>query len=1038
MVFYRLLVFLLTVAIIVDTTVVKLSVVNVQPFQPYAAGTETPCLDVTSEGCVAGFPAINALLRESEQGADGIIKVGDFAQITRLVQTHRLKYELNDVLWGRAGCEFLKFHAPYVLTLADGVVVSNYIRSMKLKLIASNIAEDDVPAYRGTLPHYHVTEPVPGIKVAVIVVWPIGYFVRTLPVDPTVSTLVRLIRSREGNVTIVAISPDVIEDYVLQDLHNANIDVITYPTPTPTDSQPAPSKFINQQTGHVTWKLQTTKMYHSVDVTTMVFDAGNKISDIRLESKSTATTMFVKDRHYLADEAFIQEIIDTSNRNDIKIVDSKMMPHGHLKFENASRFDSCRHEECHLGSLMTSAILQSSPLIDVVLFNGGALRSGWEAGKVWMSTLTNSFPYQNNICNIKLTAAELWRTLENGVSALTSSGDYNVSHPVSGKFLQVAGITYSFNPQLPIGKRVTGIRIINRKTKIVTDIDPRTIFNVATTNFICSGGDGFQIKPVDDSVETGVLDSWATVVQYLQLWNESNMLYSPSLSGSIVSNNDQSINIAKTAFDCGINAQYLPKFEDCQDCEYGYYHPSPGPSACIIKPAQSREISLLILLPVGGAILVMAAIITWLAYAKAKARRELKLKNAPRSGKIMLVFTDIQSSAKLWGEYPDEMAIALEAHHTLCRGLIDKHRGYEVKTIGDSFMVAFGSYSAAIAFICDFQLQLMKVRWPEALLQHSACAKTGVYNGLRVRAGLHYGECNVKKTPQGGFDYEGNAVNTCARVSDSGAGGQVLITEQAYEVIEGCLDGLDYGVDIKYLGQYRFKGINNPVDCYQILPEELANRSFSQLRNAEAISPNHSPLAMAVIAQSIGATLQQDPGDSRSVVSDDPAPCKKDHIAALQIIRKYLTTMSPGGAQVRYIASLLCLCVDQHAIPDVKLISSLIRHLVEIGNRNTNMVLQNYVNKSVSSTAKESRFSLVSEVTQFDASHIRWGALSELLRHLPTPCIVLIAQKVVQDRGEPHLDGKHSLAATIDAVVQRNPLIRSDDHSLTAPVFSEV
>eukprot|EP00754_Rhynchopus_humris_P024710 Rhum_TRINITY_DN14911_c0_g1::Rhum_TRINITY_DN14911_c0_g1_i4::g.127113::m.127113 len=58
----------------------------------------------------------------------------------------------------------------------------------------------------------------------------------------------------------------------------------------------------------------------------------------------------------------------------------------------------------------------------------------------------------------------------------------------------------------------------------------------------------------------------------------------------------------------------------------------------------------------------------------------------PRAG---VVFTDIKGSTALWEECADGMADAIRVHNRVIRDCIRAHGGYEVKTMGDSFMVAF-------------------------------------------------------------------------------------------------------------------------------------------------------------------------------------------------------------------------------------------------------------------------------------------------------------------------------------------------------------
>ena len=76
-----------------------------------------------------------------------------------------------------------------------------------------------------------------------------------------------------------------------------------------------------------------------------------------------------------------------------------------------------------------------------------------------------------------------------------------------------------------------------------------------------------------------------------------------------------------------------------------------------------------------------------------------------------IVFTDIQSSTALWARAPAAMLAAVEQHHSIIRRLIVKHNGYEVKTIGDSFMVAFKEAKDAVAFGIAVQQSLFAAEW---------------------------------------------------------------------------------------------------------------------------------------------------------------------------------------------------------------------------------------------------------------------------------------------------------------------------------------
>ena len=66
----------------------------------------------------------------------------------------------------------------------------------------------------------------------------------------------------------------------------------------------------------------------------------------------------------------------------------------------------------------------------------------------------------------------------------------------------------------------------------------------------------------------------------------------------------------------------------------------------------------------------------------------------PPTGTVTFLFTDIESSTRLWEEYPDAMGRALARHEELLREAIEAHGGYVFKTGGDSFCAAFAGAQA--------------------------------------------------------------------------------------------------------------------------------------------------------------------------------------------------------------------------------------------------------------------------------------------------------------------------------------------------------
>lgn len=83
------------------------------------------------------------------------------------------------------------------------------------------------------------------------------------------------------------------------------------------------------------------------------------------------------------------------------------------------------------------------------------------------------------------------------------------------------------------------------------------------------------------------------------------------------------------------------------------------------------------------------------------------------------MFTDVQGSTRQWEKDPITMSTALRMHNDMLRKQLSRFAGYEVKTEGDSFMIAFSSALDAVRFCLETQKSLLLAEWPEKLLYNS-------------------------------------------------------------------------------------------------------------------------------------------------------------------------------------------------------------------------------------------------------------------------------------------------------------------------------
>jgi predicted ATPase/class 3 adenylate cyclase len=145
-------------------------------------------------------------------------------------------------------------------------------------------------------------------------------------------------------------------------------------------------------------------------------------------------------------------------------------------------------------------------------------------------------------------------------------------------------------------------------------------------------------------------------------------------------------------------------------------------------------------------------------------------KHAAPDGTVTIMFSDIEGSTAMADRLGDARFMeVLREHNAIIREQIKAHGGFEVKSEGDGFMVAFQSAGKALA--CASAIQ-------KALLARNNTAEEPV----KVRMGLHAGEV-IKE----GEDFFGRNVIMAARVASQAQGGEIL----ASAVLKALLQGSD-------------------------------------------------------------------------------------------------------------------------------------------------------------------------------------------------------------------------------------------------------
>ena len=156
-----------------------------------------------------------------------------------------------------------------------------------------------------------------------------------------------------------------------------------------------------------------------------------------------------------------------------------------------------RDRETNLGDFAADAVYwqvsQATAAPDAVIINGGAIRTSIKAGEIRLLDIHNVFPFNNQLCTIQVTGAQLLEALE--------AATQNSPEPM-GAFPQVSGITYTLDTTVPYekgelypgttnyapaapGSRIT-ISEVGGK-----EFDPEAIYTIATNEFVATGGDTY-------------------------------------------------------------------------------------------------------------------------------------------------------------------------------------------------------------------------------------------------------------------------------------------------------------------------------------------------------------------------------------------------------------------------------------------------------------------------------------------------------------------------------------------------------------------
>jgi class 3 adenylate cyclase len=183
-------------------------------------------------------------------------------------------------------------------------------------------------------------------------------------------------------------------------------------------------------------------------------------------------------------------------------------------------------------------------------------------------------------------------------------------------------------------------------------------------------------------------------------------------------------------------------------------------------------------------------------------------------GRVTFLLTDVEGSTELLHRLDDRYASLIAAVRRAMRGVVRKTGGREVDARADDLFAVFEQAPAALEAALAIQRAMQAGPWLEGI-------------DVQVRIGIHSGRPRLTET-----GYVGMSVHTAARICYAAHGGQIVLSSAVRSAV---LESLAEGISLRNLGSWRFQGLREPEELYQVDAADLP-ADFPPLRAGELVA----------------------------------------------------------------------------------------------------------------------------------------------------------------------------------------------------------